>query len=144
MATSGLLLAATLLGVASCQARMPQSIPEPNMAQEFSAAPSRVGQPRMKPIVFEGRRYEQIMNGQVSGLAQRTGLMAIFEAENKTRLAVIKIYDEERDARVEADVQDVFFTRFELLPEQRSLLIENERHKRFLFNIDSQTVVPAD
>lgn len=114
------------------------------MAQEFSAAPSRVGQPRMKPIVFEGRRYEQIMNGQVSGLAQRTGLMAIFEAESKTRLAVIKIYDEERDARVEADVQDVFFTRFELLPEQRSLLIENERHKRFLFNIDSQTVVPAD
>lgn len=114
------------------------------MAQNNVVMPSRVGQPRMKPIVFEGKRYEQIQNGVREGLGQRTGLMAVFDTATNARVAVVKVYDVVRESKVEQDVQDVFFTRFELVAEKRELLIENERHKRFAYSIDTGTVRPLD
>lgn len=106
-------------------------------------AGSRVGQPSMPEIIFEGKRYMQIENGERLGL-QRTGLMGIFDASSNKRLAVVKIYDEQRQPGVEADIQDVFFTRFELVADKRELLIENERRKRFAFEIDTRRVRPLD
>jgi len=109
----------------------------------IQSAGSRVGQPSTPEITFEGKRYMQIENGERLGL-QRTGLMAIFDAASNKRLAVVKIYDEQRQPGVEADIQDVFFTRFELVAGKRELLIENERRKRFAFEIDTQKVRPLD
>jgi hypothetical protein len=104
---------------------------------------SRVGQPSMPEITFEGKRYMQIENGERFGL-QRTGLMAVFDAGSNKRLAIVKIYDEGRQLGVEADIQDVFFIRFELQADKRELLIENERKKRFAYEIDTQRVRPLD
>jgi len=114
------------------------------MAQNDVVMPSRVGQPRMKPIVFEGKRYEQVQNGMREGLGQRTGLMAVYDVASNKRIAVVKVYGVEHDPSVEQDIQDVFFTRFELIADKRELLIENERHKRFAYNIDACTVRAID
>ena len=40
---------------------------------------SRVCRPSPAPITFEGKRYEQIKNGELPGLGQRTGLMAVID-----------------------------------------------------------------
>lgn len=109
------------------------------MSDKASASGSRVGQASMADIVFEGKRYMQIENGEKLGV-QRTGMMAVFDDSSNKRLAVVKIYDEGRTPGVEADVQDVFYIRFELVAAKRELLIENERHKRFAYEIDTQRV----
>ncbi len=101
---------------------------------------SRVGPGKMRPLHFEDKRYEQIMNGEHLGLVQRTGLMAIFDESSKSRIAVIQIYDEPRIAIMEADAGDVFFIRFELNEAKREILIENERHRHFIYSIDGGTV----
>lgn len=109
----------------------------------FSDGLSRVGQPELPAIPFEGRRYEQIMNGDALDLPQRTGYLAVFDAATGSRLALIKVYDVEFDPDMEADVQDVFFTRMELDEAARRIVIENERGKVFYVTIDDQQVSPG-
>lgn len=133
------LLAAALVA-AACASVTPSPYQEQPMAAKFTRKGSRVGPPGMAPVVFEGKRYEQIMNGALEGLGQRTGLMAIYDAATNERVAWVKVYDTPRDPRREADVQDVFFTAFRLMPETRELFIENERHGRFAYRIDDGTV----
>ncbi len=110
------------------------------MSGSFKSSASRVAPPSVAAIEFEGKRYVQIENGARMGLGQRTGLMAVFDAATNTRLAVVRIYDEKRDPRVEADAGDVFFTRFELDGAKREILIENERRERYAYGIDSGQV----
>lgn len=105
--------------------------------------PSRVGQPAMAPILFEGRRYEQIINGAALDLPQRTGYLAVFDAETGTRVALVQVYDVPFDPDLEADVQDIFFTRMELNADARRIEIENERERRFHVALDGLSVTPA-
>ena len=109
------------------------------MSSDVSSSASRVGRPPMPPIAFEGKRYEQIMNGEREGLGQRTGLMAVRDLDTGAR-TVVKIYDEQRDPRREADAGDVFFTRFQLDRTRREIEIENERGQKFVYRIDDGTV----
>ncbi|MFO1273703.1 MAG: hypothetical protein U1F50_18880 [Rubrivivax sp.] len=109
------------------------------MSSDVSSSASRVGRPPMPPIAFEGKRYEQIMNGEREGLGQRTGLMAVRDLDTGAR-TVVKIYDEQRDPRREADAGDVFFTRFQLDRTRREIDIENERGQKFVYRIDDGTV----
>jgi hypothetical protein len=62
----------------------------------------------MKAISLEGKRSKQVINGEFLGLAQRTGLMLIYDDASSTRIAIVKMYDALRDDRVEAYAQDVF------------------------------------
>ena len=110
------------------------------MSGSFKSSESRIAPPSVPAIEFEGKRYVQIENGARQGLGQRTGLMAVFDAATNTRLTVVRIYDERRDPRVEADAGDIFFTRFELDRGKREILIENERHERYVYSIDSGKV----
>ena len=101
---------------------------------------SRVGRPSPRPISFEGRRYEQIMNGQRLGLAQRTGLMAITDEASDQRIGVVRIYDYPRREGLESDVGDVFFVSAQLEVQQREIVIESERRERFAYRIDDGAV----
>lgn len=107
----------------------------------FNAMQSRVGQ-NLPHIEFEGLRYKEVINGTLLDLPQRTGYMVVMDANTQARVALIKIYDTPLDPNLEADVQDVFFTLFELRAEQREILIVNERGARFVFEIDSKLVRP--
>ncbi len=102
--------------------------------------PSRVGQPDQPPITVDGRRYEQIVNGAALDLDQRTGYLAVFDAESGSRLHLVRVYDVPFDPDLEADVQDVFFTSMRLDDSGHAIIIENERGGRFSVDLDSLTV----
>lgn len=110
------------------------------MNDDFQDSFSRIGVPDVPAIEFEGKRYEQIDNGENEQLDQRTGYLAVIDSATNRRLQAIKVYPVEFDPDMEADVQDVFFTRMELQAPQRRLLIENERGQRFFVDLDSGTV----
>lgn len=112
------------------------------MSSEITSSDSRVGQPALPPVVFEGRRYQQIMNGEREGLSQRTGLMEVVDLKSGTR-TLVKVYDYPREEGLEADVGDVFFTALSLDPARRELCIENERGQRFAYGVDDGVVRAA-
>jgi hypothetical protein len=117
------------------------SAKEKPISLEVSSRQSRVGQPTMPPILFEGRRYQQIVNGEREGLRQRTGLMSIVDLQGNTR-SVVKIYDVPREPGLEGDAGDVFFTKFELDAGRRQIVVGNERGQVFFYRIDDGTVQP--
>lgn len=109
------------------------------MLSDVTSSGSRIGQPALPPLLFEGKRYQQIMNGEREGLGQRTGLMAVYDLTSDTR-TIVKIYDYPREAGLEADAGDVFFTVFKLDEGKREVHIENERKQSFVYRIDEGTV----
>ena len=133
-------IAAALAGVA-CAAQAPTK--ETAMSsddEEVTFSSSRVVFGSPDPILFEGRRYEEIPNGEQAGLEQRTGLMSVTDEASHQRLKVVKIYDYPREAGVEDDVGDVFFFSMELDANLREIVVESERHDRFAYRIDDATV----
>ena len=104
---------------------------------------SRIGPPDVDPVEFEGRRYEQIINGQDEHLDQRTGYLAVTDVATGKRLAAVKVYAVAFDRDMEADVQDVFFVHLELQAAERRLLVENEHGQRFYVALDGYAVTAA-
>lgn len=105
---------------------------------------SRIGQPELPPIVFEGRKYSQIMNGAALDLAQRTGYVSVVDVSEVTLLAIIRIYDVELDGDNEEDIQDVFFTAMDLDAENRRIIIENENGGEYALDLDGWSVSTLD
>lgn len=103
---------------------------------------SRSPPPRVAPIVHDGVRYEQVMNAIPLGEDQATGFLAAFDEGTDERLWTLKIYDVRRDPAIEADVQDIFFTRMEMTGDGR-LAIENEAGNRYEVDPKARTVTPA-
>ncbi len=108
--------------------------------EEVTSSASRVGRPSPRPISFEGKRYEQIKNGERLGLGQRTGLMAIVDEASNTRVGAIKVYDYPREEGLESDAGDVFFVTMELDAGKREIVVESERRERFAYRIDDGSV----
>lgn len=104
---------------------------------------SRIGPPDVEPVEFEGRRYEQINNGEDLKLDQRTGYLAVIDLASNKPVATIKVYPVPFDPDLEADVQDVFMVRLELQSAQRRLLVENEHGKRYFVALDGYAVTAA-
>ncbi len=104
---------------------------------------SRIGPPDVEPVLFQGRRYEQIVNGENRKLDQRTGYLAVIDIASQKEVATIKVYDVPFDPDMEADVQDVFMVRLELQAGENRLLVENERGGRFYVDLGSNAVTPA-
>jgi hypothetical protein len=117
---------------------------ENSMTSEVTSSASRVSQPALPPITFEGKRYQQIMNGEREGLGQRTGLMAVTDLVSGKRVAVVKVYDFPRDPGLEADAGDVFFKMFTIDAARREIVIDNERRQRFAYGIDTGIVRLVD
>lgn len=104
---------------------------------------SRIGPPDVAPIEFEGRKYEQILNGEDEHLDQRTGYLGVTDLATGRRVATIKVYAVAFDRDLEADVQDVFFVRLELQAAERRLLVENEHGRRYHVALDGYAVTTA-
>lgn len=104
---------------------------------------SSVGPSSPVPIEFEGKRYEQIENGEDLGLAQRTGLMAIIDEVRNIRVGVVRIYDYPRDPEDEADVGDVFFLSMRLDAQRREIIVESARRDLFVYHVDTGAVTSA-
>lgn len=105
---------------------------------------TRAPQPAVPPIVFNGKRYQQVINAEQFAHKQRTGFLAVYREEDNQILSLIKVYEVSYNEDLEADVQDVFFTRMELDADKRQLLIENEQGQRYLVDLPSGVVAPAE
>ena len=101
---------------------------------------SRGPPPRVPPVVHNGVRYEQVMNPAAFGHDQVSGYLAAFDDKSGARLWVAKVYDVAYVDYLEGDVQDVFFTKLELVPGKNQLLIENDEGEKFIFDLKLQSV----
>lgn len=96
--------------------------------------------PSPPAISFEGRCYEQILNGERQGLKQRTGLLAVTDEASGLRIDVIALYDHPHREGREAAEDDVFLVSAELDADRREIVVENERHERFACRVDDGSV----
>jgi hypothetical protein len=102
---------------------------------------SRIPAPTVAAISQAGVRYEQVKNGLLAGYDQMGGYLLAWDEVSGEQLWTLKVYDNQRHAGKEGDVQDVFFKSMTLLPDGK-LLIENERGGRFAVDPAMRTVVP--
>jgi hypothetical protein len=112
---------------------------EETQTMQFSRTPP----PRVPAVVHDGVRYEQVMNARTLGYDQVSGYLAAFDAKSGARLWATKVYDVRHDATVEADVQDVYFTRLDVVQGKNQLLIENEAGEKFIFDLKRRSVSRA-
>lgn len=101
---------------------------------------SRIPAPQVAAITQGGIRYEQVKNGLLAGLDQMGGYLLAKDDVSGELLWTLKVYDNQRQAGKEGDVQDVFFKSMQLQSDG-SLLIENERGKRFVVDPSARTAV---
>lgn len=101
---------------------------------------SRKAPPVVPPIVFEGVRYEQVMDALSMGYGQRTGYLAAYDEKDNRLLWMKKIYTIEFIEHLEQDVQDVFFMGMTLNQADRSITIENEIGGIYAIDIDKRSV----
>lgn len=113
------------------------------MSLEPISSDSRVGMADLPPILFEGKRYRQVLNGEREGQAQRTGLMKVTDLDSGAS-TFVSIYNVPREPGLEADAGDVFFSSFELDELRREIRIENEHGQRYTYSIDRKVVSPAN
>ena len=103
---------------------------------------SRIPAPKVEPVRIGGVRYEQVPNGLLAGFDQMGGYLSAYDEASGKLLWSLKIYDNRRDPAREGDVQDVFFKSMKAQGDG-TLLIENERGKRFVVDPKSRAVTAA-
>jgi hypothetical protein len=104
------------------------------------AAAKRLAPEPVAPVSQEGRRYEAIQFGKARGLGQNGGYVAAIDEASGRELWVQRIYRIRYDRGLEGDKQDVFITGLTLLPEARTLVVENERGARYRLNLRTRKV----
>ncbi len=85
-------------------------------------------------------RYEQAYEGKDESSAQRSGFLRASSEATGDDLWTLKIYNVEIDATLERDVQEVYFATLSVDGQARTIVVENERGRTFLVNIDTQAI----
>jgi hypothetical protein len=102
----------------------------------------RLPPPKVPPVEHEGVRYAQAKDGRDVGADQVGGVLVATDIASGKRLWTLPVYGNPIDAKLEADVQWVFFTAMAFDPDGR-LRITNESGKTFLVDVKTRTVTPA-
>jgi len=98
----------------------------------------RVGPKAVAPVTVGGIRYEVLPWGKKRGLGQNGGYLATFDAKTGAELGIIKVYDVKYDLKLEADVQDIFITRLDLV--DGGLAVTDERGRKYLVDVATRSV----
>lgn len=109
----------------------------------MSKSSSRIPAPKVPPVVKDQIRFEQVRNGILAGFDQMGGYLAAYQEGGDAPLWTLKVYDNQRDPKREGDVQDVFFKSM-VLQADGTLLIENERGRKFVVDPEARTSTPVD
>lgn len=109
-----------------------------------SRSASRTRPPEAEPVIHQGVRYEQLRSAATQGYEPHHGYLVATDEASGQRLWVSKVYAVEIDPNRETDVQEVYFRRMELDPDNQRLLIENERRRRFSVDLRDGSVTPLD
>lgn len=96
--------------------------------------------PELDPIVIDGVVYKELRQGNKLGYEQKGGFLVATDKKTDEILWHVRIYEIQFVTTKETDVQEVFFTRMELLPGGTEILVENELEKQFIVNLKNRTV----
>ncbi|MCQ8102975.1 hypothetical protein NP590_02555 [Methylomonas sp. SURF-2] len=96
--------------------------------------------PELKPITVDGVVYQELRQGNKLGYEQKSGFLIALDQKTGEMLWHVRAYPIQYVEGKETDVQEVFFTRLELLPGGKEILIENELEKQFIVNLADHSV----
>lgn len=120
---------------------------EPELKQAESKTMNTLGSrrrrlpPELEPIIVNGVVYKELRQGNKLGYEQKSGFLIALDQKTEQMLWHVRAYPIHYVAGKETDVQEVFFTRLELLPGEQEILIENELEKQFIVNLADHSVI---
>jgi hypothetical protein len=104
----------------------------------------RKGPKPLTPLKINGVRYTEIRDARSRGYDQPGGIVAAIDEKTGNELWSVLVYQTQYDKKEESDVQDVFITSIEVSPDGMSLLVTNERKRRFSINLSDHSVKPLE
>jgi hypothetical protein len=126
---------------ASATTAVPKTISkEPAMIIESSA--DRLPPPEVPPVERDGVRYAQAADGHAVGAKQVGGVLVATDIATGKQLWTLAVYGNPVDAKLEADVQWVFFSAMTFGADGH-LHIVNEAGKKFVVDVKARSVAPG-
>jgi hypothetical protein len=96
--------------------------------------------PKVEPVSQSGIRYEVVAGAKSRGFARNGGVIAALDEATGKECWTLQVYSVDYDPSEEEDVQDVFIVRLALSQDGRSLIVEDERHKRYEVSLEHRSV----
>lgn len=90
--------------------------------------------PKVEPVVRDGKRYAQHIGTHDDRIGQSGGLLEIVDVSTGKQLAMIKVYDNQRQPDLEGDAQDIFFASM-AFDSSGKLIITDEVGRRFAIDV---------
>ncbi len=100
---------------------------------------SRPPPPDVPPLEWAGIRYQQDLDGAPRQRDQGFGYVQALDASNGQVIWELKVYTVKTQPGLEADVQEVYFSRMVRVAGRDELEIENENGQRFLVDVKSRS-----
>jgi hypothetical protein len=97
--------------------------------------------PKTAPVSRGGIRYEVVSGAKERGFTQNGGVIAAVDETSQKQLWTLVVYKVDFDPTEEEDVQDVYITKLALSKDGKQLIVDNERHRRFVVTLSDRTVV---
>lgn len=119
---------------------------EPELKQVENKTMNTIGSrrrrlpPELEPITLNGVVYKELRQGNKLGYEQKSGFLVALDQKTGQMLWHVIVYPIHYAEGKETDVQEVFFTRLELLPGKQKILIENELEKQFIVDLTDHSV----
>jgi hypothetical protein len=115
---------------------------EEGKSMKFSAR--RLAPKDVPPVIFDGVRYEVLLEGRFPGTMQHGGRLAAIDEVSGEQLWELLVYQVDFDGKFESDVQDVFIVDMALAEDQTKLLIRNGKKKNFALDLKTRIVQMLD
>ena len=128
-------LAAAMLAAVACGKA-------PTSAEAAPVAKKRAGPEPVDPVVIGAVRFEAPPDGKAKGLGQNGGFVVAHDAATGAELWTAKVYAITYKADMEGDKQDVFIIEMKPSPDGRSLLVSDDRGRRWKIDLASHAAAP--
>ncbi len=104
----------------------------------------RIGPPTVEPLRFGHLRIEALHWGRERGLGQNGGYLRAVDAETGDEAWTLRVYRIDYDPHLEDDVQDIFIRSIEPSGTDATLLVTDERGRRYSVDLPEGTVAGPD
>lgn len=104
---------------------------------------SRAAPPQVPPVVIDGIRYSQVIDGRRQGVGDHGGWLLASDAKTGATLWTAQVYEVHIDPADETDVQEVYFETMTRVAGKKALAIRNEMGNSFVIDVETRQVTPA-
>ncbi|EXI69849.1 MAG: hypothetical protein AW08_00342 [Candidatus Accumulibacter adjunctus] len=132
MTKLGLLAGTAAFLAAALAATSPsQAAPGADTPKEKTMESAKRRVPTVKPLLYQGVRYEPLRRAREQGFAQSGGVLAAADAASGKTLWTSQLYETSFDPNEERDVQEVYIESLALDANTASLVATDERKRRW-------------